>query len=371
MEDNKENSNELIKSLETNDPSPVIGRKKQLISSYSDASFTSGSSYSDEFASTPRSLDKKLDLPPKLSSTRNRGPADVANSSRTSWRERCNETRNLIEASEYAGKLSVWEEWMVRKLHEEQEKRRLLRAAEEKAKLEEKEKQAKKEERIKMGQQKHQEWVEERLYKLKLQKAKELHEVKLQKEIEAEKTRRLNEKAKDEYEAWRKKHEEIDRLKRVKEKEKLEAEKREKEEKRKQSEEAYQKWLERSKDKLPVSKLPASPTPAYINPNPWVGPEQNPTRRRPKSPEAVRIPLKCAGSFPKGHKFSHRPASAPRPQKRAPKALETHTPMRTGSVQHKRLIQTYTPLRFAGIRTSTPNKSSQRNRHPTNLSRQR
>ncbi|XP_078481298.1 uncharacterized protein LOC100185015 isoform X1 [Ciona intestinalis] len=357
MSESTNENNSKLKEISDNIPSPVIGQNKPISRSYSGDSF---SSYSDEFDSS-RSSDPKLELPPRLSSTRNRGHVEVKNTSvsRSSWRDRCNETRSLIDASEYAGKLSVWEEWMVKKLHEEQEKKNEMREKQREKREKEKEEQMKKKERTRLAQQKHKEWVEGRLYKLKLQKSKEKREIQIQNEIETEKQQRINEKAKVEYEAWMKKHEEMNKLKRIKEKKVTEQQLKEKEEKKRESEEAYQRWLEKTKEKFPETKLATSPTPAYINPHPWVGPDQDGTRRRPKSPPAPMMTLRRGKSPQQPHFRSH---SVSARVKRVPKPIETHTPMRIGSAHNVGLVRTYTPLRFAGIRTSTPTKAkSKRN----------
>ena len=96
-------------------------------------------------------------------------------------------------------------------------------------------------------------------------------------------------------------------------------------------------------------KIKEPATPSYVNPIPWVGPDQDATRRRPEEPQR---PRSC--QEPKRPlNYSARRCSTPKPRSRS---IATHTPMRTGkpvrndSAGPTRLMRVHTPLRFSGYR---------------------
>jgi len=100
---------------------------------------------------------------------------------------------------------------------------------------------------------------------------------------------------------------------------------------------------------LTALKLQQPPTPSYVNPNPWIGPDQDATRRRPAE---VTCSQTCRDQK-RPFSFSARRCSTPKPRSRG---LNTHTPLRTGRAPQNvptgpaGLVRIHTPLRFSGYR---------------------
>lgn len=120
------------------------------------------------------------------------------------------------------------------------------------------------------------------------------------------------------------------------------------------------------------------PTPSYVNPNPWIGPDHDEARRRPgfrqsrpQSNRENRAPLVRSQSC------TIKRCSTPKPRSRG---LETHTPLRMGKPVSPRptsspsLMRVHTPLRFSGYRSksgSCPQKRADHSAASQSISRSR
>ncbi|XP_076811428.1 uncharacterized protein LOC143458439 [Clavelina lepadiformis] len=323
-------------------PSPVGASKYKtdMFDSHSGESFTS---YSDDFVTTSHSHCKKLALPPRLSSTYNKGKSlrPVEDDSDVI----------LLHNSSDSANLTMWEQWLVNKLQVERErfKERKIQAKKEieMEKLKHKEKEAK----TQAAQERHKEWLQEKLLLMKLEKAAKHRENKVKKEIDSEKKTKLKSDTEDNFKKWMQKYNEHEQEKRVKAKQEKEKELQLKEEKKKLNEEKYQQWLEGSKHRWTALRRKETPTPSYINPNPWIGPEQDASRRRPHTPLSQPT-VEREAFHVRPRSFSTKRSSTPSTSGKGCHSRGNTTIKRTSSAPYSKEQNDF-PLRFAGITTKS------------------
>nr|CAB3228538.1 coiled-coil domain-containing protein 34 [Phallusia mammillata] len=328
--------------------SPVISSGKyqsDLFNSDSDETFSSGSLLSEEGGTKhSRKNDDLLILPPRLSSTCNKQHPLLDNSysfsdefSHTkSMQKNPNTTDDILSDHE----ISVWEKWLINKLELEREKSKIRKKEIREKIAAEREEKKKKEERLQTAKEKHQQWVEEKMLKLKIQKIAEKRQERIKQELENTKKQQTEKEAQQKYDEWKRKQDQIDKENEQKKQKQLEKQKREKEEKKKANEEHYQNWLENNKGRInALQKKISNPQPTYVNPKPWVMCNPSDAPRNQYNPQISQTNVRQ-----QTRQKVHRP--------------ETHSPMRLGLSQsriqtHSNFGQTQTPLRFAGIRPKT------------------
>ena len=177
------------------------------------------------------------------------------------------------------GQLNTWEAWLVKKLSDEREIADKKKIESELQALQELQLQAEATEKQKRSEELHKQWVEEKNLKIHLQKENEKREQKVKKLLEEEKKAKRDIEAKKKFQKWKKSVAEKKHAMELKEE--LEKQKQQQlfEEKKKMNAESYQNWLKSKSFQNPVRKTHSPPAPTYVNPNPWIAPTHDGTRR--------------------------------------------------------------------------------------------
>lgn len=191
--------------------------------------------------------------------------------------------------------LSPWEKWLITKTSENREKLRTKKMEELKSKIELEEKEKVKETKQKDIEEKISEWKEMKDQMEKIRREEKRREKEEQRRAKMQKQMEIEEKSRKVYKSWLKEKKASD----LEEKRKKENEEREEKEKKvdrhMKSEEAFEEWLKKSKKGSGSNDQSygqvglqgcydwaSYPTPAYINPMPWVQPAPKHHRAKPR-----------------------------------------------------------------------------------------
>ncbi|XP_077969838.1 uncharacterized protein LOC120334595 isoform X1 [Styela clava] len=257
---------------------------KSPSNSFKSSSFTASSKIPPpKYASTTRyQQDKPKNLVPSSAPGPSSSPPKRERIiRRTSPLKDCNSHDNTIELMKMPQDgdkkdLSVWEDWLIKKLQQEREDIKIQRQVEKEEKEREERKRMEKEDLKKRAELKHQQWCEEKLLKMKLQTKIEKREQMLKEEMKIQEKREIERKSKQAYERWVEKRNEIEKEQKEKERRKKLEEKQKEDERRRKNEECFQKWLKKVNEKQCASPRQGTvseyPTPSYRNPAPWIGP---------------------------------------------------------------------------------------------------
>nr|XP_039253061.1 coiled-coil domain-containing protein 34-like isoform X2 [Styela clava] len=161
---------------------------------------------------------------------------------RTSPLKDCNSHDNTIKLMKMPQEgdrkdLSVWEDWLIKKLQQEREDIKI---------------------------------------QMKLQTKIDKREQMLKEEMKVQGKREIERKSKQAYERWVEKRNEIEKEQKEKERRKKLEEKQKEDERRRKNEECFQKWLKKVNEKQCASPRQGTvseyPAPSYRNSAPWIGP---------------------------------------------------------------------------------------------------
>lgn len=201
-------------------------------------------------------------------------------------------TSHPFQTSSKSSRQNTWEEWMVKKLADEQESLAKKKHEMELKALKELQIKTANEEKQKRCAEAHKQWVEEKNLKIRLKKENEKREKEVKKLLEEEKKAKKEIEAKKNFHKWKKTVLEKKQAQLIKEEQEKQKKQQLIEEKKKMSQESFENWL-KSKSGQPIQRNTHSPpVPSYVNPAPWIAPTHDATRRNNgcKSADAACIP---------------------------------------------------------------------------------